>query len=115
MRDTPVEGQPGKDRGAWAEEWRRELRLRPGVERVYAGNGFAVTWEPGLCIHSGRCFGQLPRVFRPWERPWVHVEEEADADRIAEVVATCPSAALRFECVARAEPPPFGDVSEPED
>lgn len=73
-----------------------ETRMRPGVERAYHGEGFVVTWEPALCVHSERCFRSLPRVFRPWDRPWVHVGE-ASAERIAEVVATCPSAALKFE------------------
>jgi uncharacterized Fe-S cluster protein YjdI len=73
-----------------------ETRMRPGVERVYQGEGFVVTWEPGLCVHSQRCFRSLPHVFQPWERPWVHVGE-ASAERVAEVVATCPSAALKFE------------------
>ena len=96
MSEAPERGRPGKDRSAWAEDWRRELRLRPGVERVYRGEGFAVTWESGLCIHSGLCFRGLPQVFKPWERPWVKIDG-ADVDRIAEVVATCPSAALKFE------------------
>jgi uncharacterized Fe-S cluster protein YjdI len=73
-----------------------ETRMRPGVERAYRGVGFVVTWEPTLCVHSERCFRSLPRVFRPWDRPWVHVGE-ATAGRIAEVVATCPSSALKFE------------------
>ena len=75
---------------------REETRMRPGVERSYEGDGFVVTWEPALCVHSQRCFRSLPRVFRPWERPWVHVQE-ASAEQIAEVVATCPHGALKFE------------------
>src|SRR5439155_21233210 len=74
MSEAREEGRPGKDRSAWAEEWRRELRLRPGVERVYRGDTFAVTWEPGLCIHSGLCFRGLAQVFKPWERPWVNID-----------------------------------------
>ena len=73
-----------------------ELRHRPGVERAYFGDDFVVTWEPALCVHSARCFRSLPRVFRPWERPWVHVDEATD-EQIEAVVATCPLGALKFE------------------
>jgi uncharacterized Fe-S cluster protein YjdI len=108
MSELRQEGRPGTDRSRWAEEWRREHRHQPDVERVYAGAGFVVTWEPKLCIHSGLCFRQLPRVFRPWARPWVDVDA-ADVDRIADVVATCPSAALKFE---RTGQPDDGDPAD---
>ena len=75
-----------------------EDRKRPGVERVYrASKGeIEVLWEPKLCIHAGYCFRGLPEVFQPESRPWVKMDE-ATAERIAEVVMTCPTGALHFE------------------
>jgi uncharacterized Fe-S cluster protein YjdI/CDGSH-type Zn-finger protein len=73
-----------------------EARRRPGVERVYQTSEIAVLWEPRLCIHAGNCFRGLPEVFQPESRPWVRVEA-ATADKIAEVVMTCPTGALHFE------------------
>lgn len=73
-----------------------EERKRPGVERVYRNDAIAVSWEPKLCIHAGYCFRGLPEVFQPQERPWVKVDA-ATADKIAEVVMTCPTGALHFE------------------
>jgi CDGSH-type Zn-finger protein/uncharacterized Fe-S cluster protein YjdI len=73
-----------------------EERRRPGVERVYRNGEIAVSWEPKLCIHAGYCFRGLPEVFQPEERPWVRVDA-ATADKIAEVVMTCPTGALHFE------------------
>jgi CDGSH-type Zn-finger protein/uncharacterized Fe-S cluster protein YjdI len=73
-----------------------EERKRPGVERVYRNDAIAVLWEPKLCIHAGYCFRGLPEVFQPQERPWVKVDA-ATADKIAEVVMTCPTGALHFE------------------
>ena len=73
-----------------------EERRRPGVERVYRNGEIAVSWEPKLCIHAGYCFRRLPEVFQPEERPWVRVDA-ATADKIAEVVMTCPTGALHFE------------------
>jgi len=73
-----------------------EARRRPGIERVYQNNEIAVLWEPKLCIHAGNCFRGLPEVFQPESRPWVKVDADA-ADKIAEVVMTCPTGALHFE------------------
>ena len=41
-------------------------------------------------------FSRLPEVFQPESRPWVKVDA-ATADKIAEVVMTCPTGALHFE------------------
>jgi len=73
-----------------------EARRRPGVERVYQNDQIAVLWEPKLCIHAGYCFRGLPEVFQPESRPWVKVDA-ATAEKIAEVVMTCPTGALHFE------------------
>ena len=76
-----------------------EERRRPGVERIYRNDAIAVLWEPKLCIHAGNCYRGLPEVFQPQERPWVKVDS-ATADKIAEVVMTCPTGALHFERLA---------------
>jgi uncharacterized Fe-S cluster protein YjdI/CDGSH-type Zn-finger protein len=91
-----------------------EERKRSGVERVYQNDEIAVLWEPRLCIHSANCVRGLPEVFRPEDRPWVHVDA-AGADRIAEVIATCPTGALHFERLdgGPAEPVPAETVINP--
>jgi uncharacterized Fe-S cluster protein YjdI len=63
--------------------------------QTYPGEGFAVTFDPTVCIHAAECVRGLPRVFRPTERPWVRPAESA-ADEIARVVARCPTGALQF-------------------
>src|SRR5436190_18428994 len=73
-----------------------EARRRPGVERVYQNSEIAVSWEPKLCIRAGYCFRGLPEVFQPQNRPWVKVDA-ATAEKIAEIVMTCPTGALHFE------------------
>ena len=73
-----------------------EERKQAGVERVYKNDQIAVSWKPKLCIHAGNCFRELPEVFQPQSRPWVKVDAAA-ADKIAEVVMTCPTGALHFE------------------
>jgi uncharacterized Fe-S cluster protein YjdI/CDGSH-type Zn-finger protein len=72
-----------------------EERVRRGAARVYGDDRIQVLWEPKLCIHVQSCVRRLPEVFDAAARPWIHVEA-AEADRIAETVATCPTGALHF-------------------
>ncbi len=76
----------------------QEERRRPGVAREYRSSQgrIVVYWEPEICNHTGNCFRGLPEVFQPQNRPWVLVDA-ASADKIAEVVMTCPTGALHFE------------------
>ncbi len=78
------------------EEERHEARKVPDVQREYRNDRIVVSWEPKRCIHVANCIRGLPQVFRPNDRPWVHVDA-AMADEIATVVMTCPTGALHFE------------------
>jgi uncharacterized Fe-S cluster protein YjdI len=89
---------------------KNEERKRPGVERVYRNDQIAVSWEPKLCIHAGNCFRGPPEVFKPQSRPWVLVDA-ASADKIAEVVMTCPTGALHFERLDDGPQEPQPDVT----
>src|ERR1044072_2245741 len=77
---------------------KKEERERPGVEREYRNHQgeIVVYWEPKMCNHTGNCFRGLPEFFQPQNRPWVLIDA-ASADKIAEVVMTCPTGALHFE------------------
>ena len=68
-----------------------EIRRR-GPARTYANEAIEVQWDPRLCIHTQSVRG-LGEVFDPEARPWVRVDQ-ADAERIAEAVVTCPTGAL---------------------
>ncbi len=59
----------------------------------YTGKEVTILWKPQLCMHSARCFTGLPEVFDPTGRPWIRIDA-ADAERIKEQVAKCPSGAL---------------------
>ncbi len=63
--------------------------------RIYSTDAIEVHWDAGRCIHSARCIAGAPSVFDPRRRPWI-VLEGAEADRVANVVAQCPSGALHF-------------------
>jgi len=65
------------------------------AQRDYAGDEIVVHWDSGICMHSARCFGALPSVFRPSEKPWVQLEA-GGADAVAAAIDLCPSGALRY-------------------
>lgn len=62
--------------------------------QTYEGDGITVTFDPALCIHSGRCVRGLPAVFDVKRTRWIDVRA-ATPDEIAEQVARCPSGALQ--------------------
>lgn len=63
--------------------------------QTYEGDGFAVTFDPAVCTHSGKCVRGLPGVFDVRRKRWVAVEA-ASADEIEAQIARCPSGALQF-------------------
>ena len=71
-------------------EWRMSRRLQ-----TYEGEGFAVTFDPNVCIHSGSCVRGLPAVFDVGRKRWVAVES-ASAEEIEAQIRRCPSGALQF-------------------
>jgi uncharacterized Fe-S cluster protein YjdI len=66
-----------------------------GPTREYSSVGITVIWDATLCIHTGRCLRGLPAVFNLDQRPWVDVTA-APPDKIAAVIRTCPTDALRY-------------------
>ena len=62
-------------------------------KREYTNGEVTVFWRPNLCIHSGKCFSELPLVFDPDMRPWVNMDN-ASTQEIIDQVRKCPSGAL---------------------
>ena len=65
------------------------------AQRDYEGDGIVVHWDSAICMHSARCFGALPSVFRPSDKPWVQFGGTG-ADAVAAAIDLCPSGALRY-------------------
>jgi uncharacterized Fe-S cluster protein YjdI len=68
------------------------------IKKEYTHGDLTVVWQPHLCVHSAICFRSLPQVFRPRERPWIHMSE-SDAKSIIDTVHACPSGALSLKHV----------------
>lgn len=67
-------------------------------KKAYEGQKITVTFEARRCLHAAECVRGLPEVFDTDQRPWVR-PDNAEAERLAEVVRRCPSGALRYELV----------------
>lgn len=68
-----------------------------GMEKSikYSNGDVTIVWKPDLCIHSAKCVGKLPDVFRPKEKPWIQMENASSND-LVEAVKGCPSGALSY-------------------
>jgi uncharacterized Fe-S cluster protein YjdI len=66
------------------------------IIKSYSNGEVTVVWQPSLCQHSANCFGHLPKVFKPRERPWVKMEN-GTSQEITETVHKCPSGALSLK------------------
>ncbi len=66
------------------------------MRKRYATPDIAVTFDPRRCIHAARCVEGAPEVFDPNARPWIQ-PDNAPAGKLADVIARCPTGALRYE------------------
>lgn len=63
--------------------------------RTYKAERISVSYDAKRCLHVAECVRGLPEVFDPKKRPWIQ-PENADAERVAEVVRRCPTGALHY-------------------
>jgi uncharacterized Fe-S cluster protein YjdI len=73
-----------------------------GPMQEYRNDKLIVRYDPKVCIHAGECVRGLPSVFNVSKKPWIDVSG-ASADAIAEQVKRCPSGALTYELLKKAE------------
>ncbi len=65
------------------------------LRKEYQTKDIIVYWYPKLCSHAGKCWGELPLVFKPEERPWIDLSAST-AEDIITTIDKCPSRALRY-------------------
>lgn len=63
---------------------------------TYQGKDIVVKYDVARCIHAAECSRGLPEVFDPAAKPWIK-PDGASSDKVAEVIARCPTGALSFE------------------
>jgi CDGSH-type Zn-finger protein/uncharacterized Fe-S cluster protein YjdI len=65
-------------------------------DRRYEGDAVDITYSVKRCIHAAHCVNRLAEVFDTKKRPWINAND-AEGDKVAEVVGMCPSGALHYE------------------
>jgi CDGSH-type Zn-finger protein/uncharacterized Fe-S cluster protein YjdI len=75
------------------------------------GRSLAVLFDTTRCVHARQCVTGAPKVFvaNVTHGPWIH-PDEAEPERVIEVVHNCPSGALRYERVD-GQPEPLPPVN----
>ncbi len=56
-----------------------------------------VNWDEKVCIHSGECVKNLPKVFKIVDEKFVIDQSGASEQEIRATVAKCPSGALTIK------------------
>lgn len=72
----------------------REQLLTKGY-REYRGKNLTVYFHKDICQHAARCVHGDARVFNLDQKPWIK-PDEAPGKRVAEIVDSCPSGALKY-------------------
>ena len=62
---------------------------------IYEGSDITVYYNRLLCSHAAECGRLASDVFNTKERPWIQ-PDKGSAEQISQVVASCPSGALRM-------------------
>ena len=72
-----------------------QLRNEPiDYTGVVDGTTVTISYTPVLCTHAAQCQARAREVFNPGSKPWVK-PENGTLENILDVMAACPSGALR--------------------
>lgn len=64
--------------------------------KEYTNGEVTIVWQASKCKHAAKCVSNLPQVFKPKEKPWIHAEN-ASSEEIVTTVQKCPSGALTIK------------------
>ena len=65
------------------------------IVKKYTNKDITVIWKPTICIHSAKCFKNLPNVFEPRRVPWI-IMDNASTELIIDTINKCPSGAISY-------------------
>ncbi|WP_111306708.1 (4Fe-4S)-binding protein [Confluentibacter sediminis] len=65
-------------------------------DNEFSNKDITVTFEPNICVQSGKCAKELSDVFSFSIIPWINLEN-AETEKIINQIKRCPSGALKFK------------------
>ncbi len=65
------------------------------IVKEYSNGELTILWKPRKCIHAAVCVKELPKVYKPSEKPWIQIEN-ATTEELKRQVEACPSGALSY-------------------
>ena len=71
------------------------MLLMETTNNLFRNDEITVTFEPRLCIHSGKCAKELSDVFRTSIIPWINLDA-TETNTIINQIKRCPSGALKY-------------------
>jgi uncharacterized Fe-S cluster protein YjdI len=85
----------------------RQIQVSPSSSQEasrqqHKNDKLVVRYDPAICIHAGECVRGLPSVFSLSRKPWIDANG-APAAAIIEQVKRCPSGALTYEWLEKAQ------------
>ncbi len=65
-------------------------------DNEFSNKDITVSFEPNICVQSGKCAKELSDVFSFSIIPWINLEN-ADTEKVINQIKKCPSGALKFK------------------
>jgi len=62
----------------------------------FSNHEITVTYEPCLCIQSGKCAKELADVFSLSIIPWINLDNADNSEKVIKQINRCPSGALSY-------------------
>ncbi len=55
------------------------------MKKEYTNGEVTIAWQPGICIHSEKCWRGLANLFQPKSKPWINAEGASSEEIEAQV------------------------------
>jgi uncharacterized Fe-S cluster protein YjdI len=69
--------------------------MKNKYDNEFSNGDITVTFEPSICLQSGKCARELSDVFSFSIIPWINLDN-SETEKIIDQIKRCPSGALKY-------------------